>query len=50
MNCTKYIKIAQMSAQDLTNGGVAYLLPNYLLKVLYLIPLLFLWRSLVLCV
>jgi len=40
------MKIAQMSAQDLTNGGVAYLLPDYLLKVLYLLPLLFLWRSL----
>lgn len=46
MRGSKYIKIAQMSAQDLTNGGVVYLLPNYLLKVLYLIPLLFLWRSL----
>lgn len=46
MNCSKYIKIAQMSAQDLTNGGIAYLLPNYLLKVLYLMPLQLLWRSL----
>ena len=44
--CSKFLKTARMSTQNLTNGGVIYLLPNYLLKVLYLVPLLYLWRSL----
>lgn len=39
-------KTAQMSAESQTNGGIAYLLMNYLLRVVYLIPLLFLWKSL----
>ena len=39
-------KTAMMSAGDLTNGGIVYLLGNYLLRVVYLIPLLLLWRNL----
>ncbi|HSL94048.1 MAG TPA: hypothetical protein VK905_05530, partial [Bacillota bacterium] len=42
----KYLITARMTAQNLTNGGLLYLLPGYLLRVLYLVPLLLLWRSL----
>ena len=42
---TKYLKTAQMSAQNSTNGGVIYLLLSYLLKIVYLIPLLLLWHT-----
>lgn len=35
-----------MSAENLTNGGVEYLFINYLLRVVYLVPLLLLWRTL----
>ena len=44
---TKYFKTAQMSAQSSTNGGVVYLFLGYLLKIVYLIPLLLLWRTLI---
>lgn len=43
----KHFKTAQMSAQNSTNGGVIYLFPGYLLKIIYLIPLLLLWRTLI---
>lgn len=43
----KYIKTAQMSAQSSTNGGVIYLFLGYMLKVVYLVPLLLLWRTLI---
>lgn len=42
----KYLKTAQMSAKSLTNGGVVYLFTGYLLKIVYLVPLLLLWRTL----
>lgn len=42
----KFWKTAHMSGKDQTNGGVAYLMVNYLLRVVYLIPLLLLWRTL----
>lgn len=35
-----------MCAQSSTNGGILYLLLSYSLKVVYLIPLLLLWRTL----
>ena len=41
---TKYLKTAQLSALEKTNGGIVYLLPDVLIKVCTLIPLLFLWR------
>ena len=44
---TKYIKTARMSSQNITNGGILYLFPGYLLRIIYLLPLLLLWRSLV---
>lgn len=42
----KFWKTAQMSGQSQTNGGIFYLFVNYLLQVVYLIPLLLLWRTL----
>ena len=42
----KFWKTAEMSGKDQTNGGIAYLMVNYLLRVVYLIPLLLLWRTL----
>jgi len=43
---SKYFKTAQMSSQNLTNGGVVYLFSGYLMKIIYLLPLMLLWRSL----
>ena len=40
----KYIKTACLSATEKTNGGIAYLFPDILIKIATLIPLLFLWR------
>lgn len=42
----KLWKTAQMSGEDLTNGGIAYLFVSYFLRVVYLVPLLLLWRTL----
>ena len=46
MNLIKYCKTATMTAKAQTNAGVFYLLPNYILKIVYLVPLIFLWRTL----
>jgi ABC-2 type transport system permease protein len=40
----KYIKTARLSAQAKLNGGIVYLLPDILIKIFTLIPLIFLWR------
>lgn len=40
----KYIKTAHLSATEKTNGGLIYLLPDILIRVFTLIPLIFLWR------
>ena len=40
----KYLKTAHLSALERTNGGVVYLLPDIIIKVFTLIPLIFLWR------
>ena len=40
----KYIKTAGLSALELTNGGIIYLLPDIFIKVFTLIPLVYLWR------
>ncbi len=45
-NILKYIKTAEMTARNQTNGGVIYLLPNYLIRLVYLLPLIILWRTL----
>jgi len=41
----KYMKTARLSALEKTNGGVVYLLPDVLIKIFTLIPLLYLWRT-----
>lgn len=40
----KYLKTAHLSAQEKTNGGIIYLLPDVFIKVCTLIPLIYLWR------
>jgi ABC-2 type transport system permease protein len=40
----KYLRTAQMSCLEKTNGGVYYLLPDILVKICTLIPLVYLWR------
>jgi ABC-2 type transport system permease protein len=44
MALSKYMKTAQTALSGRTNGGIVYLLPQMALKIIYLIPLLFLWR------
>jgi ABC-2 type transport system permease protein len=41
----KYYVTARMSAQEQTNGGILYSLPTVLLKICTLIPLLYLWKT-----
>jgi len=41
----KYYVTARMSAQEQTNGGILYSLPTILLKICTLIPLLYLWKT-----
>ena len=42
----KYMATARMAVQDKTNGGAWYLLPDIVMKVIYLVPVMFIWRSL----
>lgn len=41
-----YFTTARMAVRGRTNGGVLYLLPDILMKVIYLVPLMFIWKSL----
>lgn len=41
---TKYLKTAHLSALEKTNGGIVYLLPDVIIKICTLIPLVFLWK------
>jgi ABC-2 type transport system permease protein len=41
----KHLATAQMAAYEKMNGGLLFLLPDILIKICTLIPLLFLWRS-----
>ena len=45
MVINKYIKTAQISLRGQTNGGVIYMLPQIIIKVIYLVPLMFIWKS-----
>lgn len=45
---TKYLKTARMAALEKTNGGIFYLLPDVAIKLFTLIPLIFLWRAVLL--
>jgi len=42
----KYIKTAQTAMHGKTNGGIIYMFPMIILKVIYLVPLMFIWRIL----
>lgn len=46
MHIKKYMKTAQISMRTYTNGGILYMFPQILLKILALLPLMFIWRSL----
>ena len=40
----KYIITAQTALRGQTNGGIVYMLPQIITKVVYLVPLMFIWR------
>ena len=40
----KYMKTAHMACLEKTNGGVFYLVPDVIIKICTLIPLIFLWQ------
>ena len=40
----KYIKTAHLSAMEKANSGIIYLLPDIIIKIFTLIPLIFLWK------
>ena len=42
----KYIATANMAVQEKTGGGILYLLPDIVMKVIYLVPLMFIWKTL----
>lgn len=42
----KYFKTAQISLRAQTNGGIWYLLPKILIRLVYLLPLMLVWRVL----
>lgn len=43
---SKYMATARMAVREKTNGGVLYLFPDIIMKVVYLVPVMFIWRSL----
>ena len=40
----KYIITAQTALRGKTNGGIIYMFPHIITKVIYLVPLMFIWR------
>jgi len=46
MSIYKYVKTAQTAFMGKTNGGIVYLFPQIILKIIYLVPLMFIWRIL----
>lgn len=42
----KYMATAQMAVSGKTNGGVLYMFPDMIMKVIYLIPVMFIWKTL----
>ena len=42
----KYMVTARMSVRGKTNGGALYMVPEIIMKVIYLVPLMFIWRTL----
>jgi len=43
----KYIITARTAMRGQTNGGIIYMFPQIILKIVYLIPLMFIWRVIV---
>ncbi|MDE7284022.1 MAG: hypothetical protein K2N85_10650, partial [Lachnospiraceae bacterium] len=43
---SKYISTARMAMHGKTGGGVLYMFPDMIMKVVYLIPVMFIWKSL----
>ncbi len=46
MHTGKYIMTAKTALRGQTNGGIVYMIPQIILKIVYLVPLLFIWRIL----
>jgi len=46
MTINKYIVTAATAMRGQTNGGIIYMFPNILVNLMYLFPLMFLWRVL----
>lgn len=46
MTILKYYSTARMALREKTNGGVAYLLADSGVRVLWLVPLMFIWKTL----
>ena len=44
MYIKKYAKTAQTALCGQTNGGIVYMFPQIIFKIIYLIPLMFIWR------
>ena len=44
MIINKYIKTMQTALSSQTNGGIAYMFPQIILRIIYLVPLMFIWR------
>lgn len=40
----KYIKTVQIAMHGQINGGIVYMFPQIILKIIYLVPLMFIWR------
>ncbi|MDE7239904.1 MAG: hypothetical protein K2N41_09375, partial [Lachnospiraceae bacterium] len=43
---SKYMATARMAVQGKMGGGVLYLFPDMIMKAVYLVPVMFIWRSL----
>ena len=46
MYIKQYLKTAQTALRGQTNGGIFYMFPQMIMKIIYLLPLLFIWRVL----
>ncbi|MDR0946161.1 MAG: hypothetical protein LBM87_00235 [Ruminococcus sp.] len=40
----KFFKTSQIALRTQTNGGIVYLFPQIIMKIIYLVPLMFIWR------
>lgn len=42
----KYMVTARMAIQEKTGGGILYIVPDIVMKVIYLVPVMFIWKTL----